>query len=253
MSPGAAAAAPPSEARRHPAPPAAGTRALGAELARCRARAGRERRPRPPRAARPALKLREQRPWSPPVRVPRGSTAGVRARGAEPWGAGRALRHGTRLAGRCGLGAQGPRREAAPAASLSSAPGPSTSQGCFLHSSAVRQPPPLPRLRDARVAAPAAVGRGAGGRRFKMEMRAGAGRGGRAEADVRRLRAARTAGPAGPGSAEAAASAAEGRPKRWGGSPARSGSAPSSKPILLSPGPAARSSEASAISVKLRK
>lgn len=218
MSPGAAAAAPPSEAGLHSAPLAARTRASGAEPARCRARAGRERRPRPPRAARPALKLREQRPWSPPVRVPRGPTAGVRARGAEPWGAGRTLRHETRLAGRCGLGAQGQRRAAAPAASLSSAPGPSASQGLFLHSSAVRQSPPLRRLRGARVAALAAVGRGAGGRRFKMEMRAGAGR---AEADVRRLRAARPAGPAGPGSAEAAASAAEGRPKRWGGSPPR--------------------------------
>lgn len=175
MSPGAAAAAPPSEAGLHPAPPAAGTRASGAELARCRG-AGRERRPRPPRARRPALKQREQRPWSPPVRAPRGRTAGVRARGAEPWGARRALRHGTRLAGRCGLEAQSPRRAVAPAASLSSARGPSASQGLLQHSSAVRQPPPLPRLRGARVAAPAAVGRGAGGRRFKMEMRAGAGR-----------------------------------------------------------------------------
>lgn len=147
MSPGSAAAAPPSEARLHPAPPAVGTRAAGAEPARCRALVGRERRPRPPRAARPELRLREQRPWSPPARAPRGPSTGVRARGAEPWGTGRALKRGTRLAGRCGLSAQGPLRAAAPAASLSRAQGPSASHGLFLHSSAVPQPQPLPGIR----------------------------------------------------------------------------------------------------------
>lgn len=242
MSPGAAAAAPPSEAGLHPAPSAAGTRASGAELARCRAREGRERRPRPPRAARPALKQREQRPWSPPVRVPRGPTAGVRARGAEPWGAGQSLRLGTRLAGRCGLGAQGPRREAAPAASLSSARSPSASQGLFLHSSAVRQSPPLPRLPGARVAAPAAVGRGAGGRRFKMEMRAGAGRGGRRP----------TCGDCGPRAQRGlqVPGARRRRRARQRAGPSAGVDPPRGADQLLavnSPGPAARSSEASAI------
>lgn len=80
-----------------------------------------------------------------------------------------------------------------------------------------------------------------------MEMRAGAGRGGRAEADVRRLQAARPAGPAGPGSAEEAASTAKGRPKSRAGSPPRGADQPLAVKLYHSPGPAAGSSEAFAI------
>lgn len=90
--------------------------------------------PRPParrEAGRSALRLRERCSWRPPAPAPRGPSAGVRARGAEPWAGGgrRAIRRGAGLAGRCGRGARGPGRAAAPAASLSTARCPIASSG----------------------------------------------------------------------------------------------------------------------------
>lgn len=159
------------------------------------------------------LRLRGRHPWCPPARAPRGPNAGVRARGAEPWAGGA----GGRSGGRAGRQARGrSRRQVRPQRAGPGAgggargfivygAGPARIFRPFLHSSAAPQPPPLPELGLA--GSRAGSGRGAGGRRFKMEMRAGAGREG---ADVQRPQAARPARRPSPGSAAEAAGARPG-------------------------------------------
>lgn len=220
MSPGAAAAAPPA---RTPPHPRAGPHDRGGRQAR---RGGRERpewahAPRSPRGLRSGCgdgAPGARRPVRRAARV-RGSGSGTPSHGPTgPSGrsGGRAVRRGDGLAGRCGRGAQGPGRAVAPAASLSTARTPLASSGLFC---TVRRLRSLRHsLGSGRAGSCAGRGLGAGRRRFKMEIRAGAGRGptcrdrgpraqpGRRVPGARRRRRRRARGSAD-------------RPKRRGGSP----------------------------------
>jgi hypothetical protein len=158
--------------------------------------------PTPPARSKAVLRLRGWRPCCPPAREPRGPSAGIGSRVAEPWAGGAEAgwdgQAGGQARGR--PGGQVRPRHAKPRAGdgargfIVYARAPCASPGLFC---TVRRFLSLRHsLGSRRAGSCAGCGRGASGWRFKMEMRAGAGRGRRAGADVRGPRAARPALPA---------------------------------------------------------